>query len=117
MKTHFMKKLLLILLLGRGSFGAAYATNYYVAPTGTNATANSTGLSADWPLQTIQYAADRTNLGGYSISRDVQQAAFILAFHPPRQYQYRFITGQCFDIMYSINKFIYILVTNNVFYS
>ncbi|WP_052732412.1 right-handed parallel beta-helix repeat-containing protein [Hymenobacter terrenus] len=58
-----MKKLLLTLLLGSGSLGAAYATNYYVAPTGTNTTTNSTGLSAGRPFQTIQYAANLTNPG------------------------------------------------------
>jgi parallel beta-helix repeat protein len=56
-----MKKSVLLLLLLLTVWVPTQATNYYVAATtGTNTTANSTGLSPTRPFATIQYAADRT---------------------------------------------------------
>lgn len=56
-----MQKTVLTLVLAIVSWSSAQATSYYVsASTGTNTTANGTGLSPTNAFATIQYAADLT---------------------------------------------------------
>ncbi|MBC8083047.1 MAG: hypothetical protein H7Z21_07530, partial [Hymenobacter sp.] len=56
-----MKKPFLTAMLALAGLSGAQATNYYVsASSGTNTTANGTGLSPTNAFATIQYAADLT---------------------------------------------------------